>query len=302
MKRRSILLKYFLWLGTLTMLSISASSQARVTCTVSSPGFATAYPMAGGVLNITATNFTVTCTNNRARTRTVTYQVGVNNGVNAIGTQNRAGSGASRLNYDLYSDLGCANQWQNTAVNNRIPNPAVSFPLTLGAPDIRTFSFYGCVPAGLTVPAAGTYTDTVTMSFNGSVSGGGITFTGGTFPVSIIAPASCSFSQQPGNIVFNYTSFSTANVLANTSFQATCTNLLPYSIALDVASGVVSGLNYTLALNTTSNTGGVSPLASRGNGVAQTFYVNGTIASGQSGTCAAGICTGTQAHSLIITY
>lgn len=302
MKPRSILLNTILWLGTLAMLAIATNAQARVTCTVNSSGFATAYPMSGGVLNITAANFTVTCTATGRRTVTVNYQMGVNNGANALGTQNRARSGASRLNYDLYSDLGCTNQWQNTAVNNRIPNPAVSFSLAPGTPDVRTFSYYGCVPAGLTVPAAGTYTDIVTMAFTGSVSRGTSTFTGGTFPVSITAPATCSFSQQPGNIVFNYTSFSAAAVLANTSFQATCTNLLPYTIALDATAGVVTGLNYTLALNTAANTGGVNPLTSTGNGVAQTFFVNGTIAAGQPGTCATGICTGSQAHSLTITY
>ena len=301
MKPQSILLKCILCLGSLAMLVFTTSVQARITCTVTSPGFSTAYPMTGGVLNITAANFTVTCTSNRTAIRTVTYQVGVNNGVNAVGTQNRARSGASRLNYDLYSDLGCTNQWQSTAVNNRIPNPAVTFTVTLGAPVVRTFSYYGCVPAGLTVPAAGTYTDTVTMTLTGSVSGGGLTLTGGTFPVSIIAPATCSFSQQPGNIIFNYTSFSATDVLANTTFQATCTNFLPYTIALDATAGVVSGLNYTLALNTIG-TGGANPLTSTGNGVAQTYFVNGTIVAGQSGTCATGICTGSQAHSLIITY
>jgi len=301
MKPQSILLKSLMCLGALAMLAINASAQARVTCTISSPGFATAYPMTGGTLNITATNFTVTCTNNRRRARTVTYQVGVNDGVNAVGTQNRARRGGSRLNYDLYSDLGCTNQWQNTAVNNRIPNPAVTFTSISGVPDVRTFSFYGCVPAGLTVPTAGTYTDTVTMAFTGSVSGGGIRFTGGTFPVSITAPASCSITTSPGNITFNYTSFSPTTVTSNTTFAATCTNLLPYSIALDATSGVVTGLNYSLALNT-AGTGGVNPLSSRGNGVSQTYFVNGTIAAGQSGACASGICTGTQAHTLTITY
>jgi len=301
MKPQPILLKSIQWLGTLALLAIVNSAHARVTCTINSPGFATAYPMTGGALNITATNFTVTCTNNRRRARTVTYQVGVDNGVNAVGTQNRARIGGSRLNYDLYTDLGCTNQWQNTAVGNRIPNPAVTFTSTLGTPDVRTFSFYGCVPAGLTVPTAGTYTDTVTMSFTGSVSGGGITFTPGTFPVSITAPATCSISQTPGDITFNYTSFSATDVLANTSFQATCTNLLPYTIALDTTSGMVTGLNYSLALNTTG-TGGVNPLSSRGNGVAQTFFINGTIVAGQSGSCTAGVCMGSQIHSLTITY
>jgi len=119
--------------------------------------------------------------------------------------------------------------------------------------------------------------------------------------VSIIAPATCNFSTPPGNITFNYTSFGPA-VLANTSFITNCTNLLPYTLALDATSSTISGVNYSLALGTSANSGGSSPLLSRGTGVAQIFYVNGSIAAGQPGTCTTGICTGSQAHSITITY
>jgi len=105
------------------------------------------------------------------------------------------------------------------------------------------------------------------MTTTGTVSTGTPAFNTGTFPVSITVPASCSFTQQPGDIVFNYTSFSPTVVLSNTSFQATCTNLLSYTIALDTTAGMVTGLNYTLALNTAASSGGSVPVASTGNGV-----------------------------------
>jgi spore coat protein U-like protein len=293
-KAQSIRLKILLWLASLVMLVFTAYAQARVTCSISSSGFATAYPMSGGALNITAASFTVTCTANPGG-GTATYQVAVDNGINFSGTQNRAVSGGNTLNYYLAADSGCSSAWKGTAYIPATPYTTQNFS-GVGT-EIKTFSYYGCVPAGLVVPAAGTYTDTVTMNFIP----GGNAFTPGTFAVSIAAPASCSFSTQPGNITFNYTSLGAA-VLANTFFRTNCSNLLPYNMALEVSSGMIVGLNYTLALNTTANSGGTSLLNSRGTGAAQTFYVNGSVAAGQPGSCNTGICTGSDVHTLTITY
>ena len=104
----------------------------------------------------------------------------------------------------------------------------------------------------------------------------------------------------PGNLAFTYTAFGAA-VAVNTTFQPTCTIYLPYSMALDTTSGVISGLLYSLALNTTSS-GGSSPLTSTGTGLAQTLYINGNMAANQAGTCATGSCPGSQLHTLTITY
>ena len=301
MNAQSILPKSFLWLGSLALLLYTASAQARITCTPASTGFSTAYPLTGGALNITAASFTVTCSKTGAGTATATYQTAANNGVNAAGAQNRArlGATANYLSYNLTSDLACSNAWKGAAL---IQTPAYTTPaLGNGQSDVHTFYFWGCVPAGLTVPANGTYTDTVTITTTGTVSTGTSRFNTGTFPVSITAPATCSVSTQPGTITFNYTSFGPA-VLANTFFSATCTSLLPYSMALDAVSGTIVGLNYTLAMNTTANSGGTNPLNSRGTGAAQTFYVNGSIAGSQSGTCSSGMCTGSDVHMLTITY
>lgn len=291
MKPQSILLKSILWLGTFAMLAFVNCAQAQVTCTINSAGFSTAY---GSAFNVTAANFTVTCTANLFG-GSASYQVAVNNGTNFSGTQNRAASGGNYLNYNFTSDSGCHTAWEGTTY---IPAIAYHTPnLSAYGTDIKTYSYYGCVPASQTVPAAGTYTDTVTMSFIP----GGAAFTGDTFPVSIYAPATCSISTPPGNIIFNYTSFSPTAVAANTTFVTTCTNLLPYTMTLDATSAVLTGLNYSLALNTVG-TGGVSPLTSTGTGVPQTFFINGSIASGQSGTCATSTCAGSQARTLTITY
>jgi hypothetical protein len=289
---QSIRLKAILWTVTLAMLTFVNHAHARVTCSISSAGFSTAY---GSALNVTAASFTVTCTANPGG-GSATYQVAVDNGLNFSGTQNRAASGGNTLNYFLASDSGCTSAWKGTAYIPATPYTTQNF-LAAGT-ETKTFSYYGCVPAGLAVPAAGTYSDTVTMSFIP----GGTAFTGGTFAVSITAPATCSFSTQPGNIDFNYTSFGAA-ALANTFFVTNCSNLLPYTMALDVTSGTIVGLNYTLALNTTPDSGGTSPLTSRGTAAgAQTFYINGSIAAGQAGTCATGTCSGSETHTLTITY
>jgi len=92
--------------------------------------------------------------------------------------------------------------------------------------------------------------------------------------------------------VFNYVAFG-ATVNASTSFGVTCTNSLPYTMALDATSGTVLGLSYTLALAASSGTG---------TGTLQTYAINGSIAAGQPGTCAAGSCAASQPRTLTITY
>jgi hypothetical protein len=64
-------------------------------------------------------------------------------------------------------------------------------------------------------------------------------------------------------------------------------------MALDATSGTIVGLNYTLALSQASATG---------NGVTQTYSVNGNIAGGQAGTCSTASCSGSQTRTLTVTY
>jgi spore coat protein U-like protein len=260
-----------------------------------STGFSTAYTgPTGAVPNITQGTITFSCRRTLAGDPTNLLLRG-NNGTNAVAPpQNRAEIGATGnfLNYEGYRDSACATVWTNNS-------DATSIPFTLvGALNVWepvNLNFWGCVPLGQPLPAAGTYTDTVTMQVRRA--GAGTVYGTGTFTVSIVAPATCTLSTAPGNVNFTYTSFSLAPATASTTFGATCTNRLPYQMSLDAYNGTLLGLNYTLDINAAA-----PPVASRGTGVAQTHTINGAIAAGQAGTCATATCTGFQTRTLTITY
>jgi spore coat protein U-like protein len=257
-------------------------AHAAITCSVSSSGFATAYVPASPSANITQTFFTVTCTRGLASdAASVTWNAFANNGNNASGNSNRAAFGTNRIQYDVYRDAACSSQWTGlTSITGTITFTSTGTLSQQG-------SYWGCVPASQSV-AAGTYTDNVTITLLYA----GFTFTSTSAAVQIVTPASCSLTTTPGALVLNYVSFgATAN--GSTTFKVSCTNFLPYTLSLDATSGTVLGLNYTLGLSAASGTG---------TGSAQTYTITGVIAGGQSGNCAAGSCSASQARTLTIGY
>lgn len=283
------------------LLTLAPMAEAAITCTISSGGFASAYVPSTAATNVTQSSFTMTCQRNAAGdATTITYGVRNDNGIHANVNQNRAQLGAttSRINYDLFADSGCSVVWRNNAANDIVDTIPV---LTGFAPSSKTTNWWGCIPGSQTGLPTGSYTDTVTMTARLGAAGNGAVLATGAFPVSIFNPSTCTISTSPGNVAFGtYNALGVAKT-ANTTFAATCTSLLPYSMALDAVSGVVVGLNYSLALNTT-NVGGINPLTSTGTGVAQSFFINGTMPAGQAGTCATGSCPGTATRTLTITF
>jgi len=114
------------------------------------------------------------------------------------------------------------------------------------------------------------------------------------FNVTVNLTSSCSLSSAPTDVAFTYTSFQgAASVATPSSFKVKCTNLRPYTMALDAVSGTVIGLNYTVALSAAGGTG---------TGIDQTYGITGNMAAGQSGNCAAASCSGTDVRTLTITY
>lgn len=273
-----------------TLMLVAPSVRAAVTCTsITSPGFSVAFSGTVPPTSITATSFTVTCNRNLAGDpTTLNYTVSADNGLNPQGQNNQAALGANRLRYDVFKDAACATVWKGGG------GGVISDSMTLSGFTATTkqTNYWGCITISQTLPA-GTYTDTVTIT----LSVGGLT---NTFPVNISTPAVCTITTAPGTLSFTYTAFGAAQT-ASSSFQPNCTIYLPYSMALSATNGVASGVNYSLRLNTV-NTGGSSPLTSTGTGAAQTFYVNGSAAAGQAGTCASGSCSATNTHTLTITY
>lgn len=273
-----------------TLLFVTSLAHAAITCTsIMSTGFSNSFSGTVPPNNITQGSFAVTCNRNLAGdATTLSYLVGADNGLNAGGGFNQAALGASRLQYDLYQDAGCATKWK-AGGGGRISDSMTLIGFTATS---KQTNFWGCITS-TQVLAAGNYSDTITMT----LSVGGLT---NTFPVNISTPSVCTITTAPGTLTINYTAFGAAQT-PSTLFQPTCTIYLPYSMALSATSGVASGVNYSLALNTI-NTGGSSPLASTGTGAAQMFYINANAAAGQAGTCATGICSATNSHTLTITY
>jgi spore coat protein U-like protein len=115
-----------------------------------------------------------------------------------------------------------------------------------------------------------------------------------TFNVTVTLTSVCSVTTSPANVAFTYTSFQgSPAVSTGGGFTVKCTNNLPYTMSLDSTSGTVLGLNYTVAVPTTTQTG---------TGADQAFTVTGSIAANQSGTCNLGTCSGSQTRTLTVTY
>jgi spore coat protein U-like protein len=279
----------------IALLFFATGAQAAISCSISAPSLVTGYDAAAPT-NSNQTYFTVSCTRGLATDPlSVAYSASVDNGLQPVGINNRAAFGANRMKYDTYSDAACGTLWKS----NKPIAGTITFTTT-GTVSTQT-TYYRCIPTGQAGLVVGPYTDTVilTLSYGPNPQS---TATG-SFNVSITPPSNCQITTSPANINFTYTAFGGA-VLANTSFSTFCSSLLPYTMALDATFDVVTGLNYTLALNTTANTGGANPRASTGTGAIQTFFINGNMAAGQAGTCStsAAPCTGSQARTLTITY
>jgi spore coat protein U-like protein len=113
-----------------------------------------------------------------------------------------------------------------------------------------------------------------------------------TFNVDISLSPLCSVTT-PANLAFNYTSFQPLAATATTPFTVTCPNLTAYTVS--VSSGATDDavdLTYNLAVSAPGGTG---------NGVAQSYAINGTIAAGQGGTCTSVPCTNALATNNVQT-
>lgn len=96
-------------------------------------------------------NFDVQCTD------TTAYNVGLDAGTTTGGTiaTRKMDSGSATVDYNMYSDSGRTTNWGETIGTDTVAGT--------GNGAAQTLTVYGRVPAQ-TTPAAGTYTDTVTIT------------------------------------------------------------------------------------------------------------------------------------------
>lgn len=234
---------------------------------------------------------TINCTRGPTDSASSDYTLQADNGFNPTGNTNQAVNGngqTNRIAYELYRTAPGNGAWGGTTATDFAGTINFGGALTASA----THVFYSRIAAGLN-KSAKLFTDTVTMRLRYD-NGPGNVDVFPTFPVSINNQSVCLLSTPPGNIQFNYASFQLAAATASTAYAVRCTIGETYTMALDAAAGNLLALNYALALS--------NPAGQTGTGFPQNFTINGTIPGGQSGTCATGMCTSTQARTLTITY
>ncbi|MBS7808031.1 spore coat U domain-containing protein [Variovorax sp. PCZ-1] len=266
-------------MGTLPLIS-----HAAYDCTVSGNSLNVRYTQ-GTVLN-TSGQVTITCTRLSTDSATNTYSVGIDQGEPPAGRQYTRIGGTQTLNYNIYRESTYASTWNNS---NRRVNGNINFGTGL----ITSFNVpYYLRITSQTGKPAGTYDDTL-VSFivripqtNPIVGQDPIAF------YAVIDPV-CAISTPPGNINLSYQAFSASPVNATTNFSVNCTNQTPYTMSLSANSGTIAGILYNLSLSATSV---------NATGAPQAHSITATAPANQAGTCATGTCTGTQAHTLTITY
>ncbi len=156
-------------LVTLPAMAATATGNLTVTATVQSSCLV---GTSAGATNNAALNFgtiSSTVAANDADTTTGTalsvlcnsgaaYTIWAGAGANASGTQRRMlGSVAGNyLPYNLYTTTGRTVAYPSSATDTTVGGT--------GTGAIQTYNVYGRIPAGTTMPAAGSYTDTVVMT------------------------------------------------------------------------------------------------------------------------------------------
>lgn len=114
------------------------------------------------------------------------------------------------------------------------------------------------------------------------------------FNVTVNLTPVCTVTSAPTDVAFTYTSFQAAAAASTGgNFTVRCTNTLGYAFSLDATPSTLIGLNYALTL----------PTATAGTGAAQNYQITGSMAAGQSGTCAGpASCAASHVRTLTVTF
>jgi spore coat protein U-like protein len=98
-------------------------------------------------------------------TNTTPFSIGMNNGANASGSQNRLRLGATSnyINYGLYTDSARSHAWVTTTSTTSCTSGTSTCVLGTGTGLNQNTTVYGRVPSQ-TAPSSGTFTDTVIIT------------------------------------------------------------------------------------------------------------------------------------------
>lgn len=284
------------------LLVISPRAQAFYSCTVkaTSSGLIYQTPTPRDVTG----SAILTCTRSSGDANSLTYRLKADDGLNANTTtapyrRVRLGSTSNYLYYSLSSGATC-----NNNTNWRAPTTGTTTvetgTLNFGAALTQSATLSYCIRVRVNVggnppsPAAGVYSDTFNVFAQYPNSNAGALSANAPVVMTVGVNNQCVFNTYPGNLAFNYTAFSATAQTASTSFMLRCSSGLPWSISVSPNPAVLQGLRYTIT---------PSPASGSGNGnTGQAVTLTGSMPAGQAGTCSGPTCSGSQPHTVLITY
>jgi len=244
---------------------------------------------------------TLTCLRDSGDATTLTYRLKADGGLNVTGTQRRVRLDATTnyLRYSLTRAAACGNasNWYAPATGT---TNVVTGTLNFGAALSQSVNVSYCLRTRVgaagnpAAPTAGVYTDIINITGQFPNNDAGAITPPASITYSVGVNNQCVLNSFPTQMVFNYTSFSPTPQVVAQSFNLRCSNTLPWTASVSPAAATVLGLNYTIAVSPAGTTSGT--------GVNQAVTLTGTMPAGQAGTCNTGTCTGTQAHTVTITY
>jgi spore coat protein U-like protein len=213
-------------------------------------------------------------------------------------------NGATQLNFNLYQDGSYTSVWGSNlwAFAGSYPSPTLDVALSSGGTGSASQTIYGQIWAGQQTLAAGTYTSAfsgtqASVAYAYSTVGtcatiGSSHATSAPFTVTATDATNCAVNASTLN-------FGSAGVLrsavdATSSIIVTCTNALPYTIALDgglsgasnptqrVMSQASQNITYGLYRDSAraqpwGDSAGTNTAAGTGSGLAQTVTVYGRV-------------------------
>ena len=280
----------------LALLSAPAGALAAYACNAAVTSVNTFYNPSGSTL-VTSAGFTISCNRLASDPASVSWKLWADNGVNAQGSTRRVQFSGTYYTYDLYTSPGLGNNTQWTTGPN-LKEFSGTLNFTGGSLTAATsgLMYYLQVAAPQAAGPAGVYTDTLTSTLTyGPTNATSI----GAFGINLTTVTNCSLVA-PTSLSFGYTSFQATAAAPSANFTVNCTTGLPYTLTLDNTGPITdNAVNLTYSL-------GLSAAGGTGSGTNQTYSVNGNMAAGQSGNCAAASCTNAAAtnktRTLTVTY
>lgn len=290
------------WCAIGCLLVSGPLAHAAYSCTVTATSTGIIFPTSGSSQDTTG-SATLTCTRSSSDANTLSYRLKASEGLYENTTapyrRVRLGSTSNHLYYSLRRSGTCNNNtnWLAPATGTTdVATGTLSFGPALTATTtlnycIRVRRNAGGNPAS---PTAGVYSDTFEIFAQYPNSNAGALSPSAAVAMTVGVSNQCVFNTYPGNLVFNYTAFSTTAQTASTSFMLRCSSGLPWSISVTPNPAVLQGLQYTIT---------PSPASGTGNGnTGQAVTLNGHMPPGQAGTCSGSTCAATQPHTVFITY